>query len=243
MFKIVQLIVHRELSQYFKTWSGYIFISILLLLTGLLYNAFAVGTSAKYSADVLSDFFFLASGTTMVCGLLLSMRVIAEENQAGSMPILTSAPITDGYIIIAKFLSAYIMTSIYIISTIFMPILIFWHGSVNLGHIFGGYVGLLFLGAASTAIGVLGSAAARSQLFAIVISSITLVFMLTLWLVARLVDGPFGDMIQYMALHHKHFRPFMDGTIKISSIIFYLSVILIFLTMARNLLEGQRWRS
>ena len=242
-FNPVLLIVNRELGQYFRTLSGYVFIAVLLAITGLLFNSYAIGTMSKYSADVLFDFFEFASGTTMIAGLVLSMRVIAEEYQTGSFPLLASAPITEAQIVWAKFLSAYSVVIIYITSTIYMPILIFVNGQISLGHIFAGYVGLLALGAASTAIGVFGSAVMRSQLFAFVVSGITLSFMLILWLVARLVDGPLSKGIAYLSLHHKHFYPFKDGTIGISHLFFYISVVIVFLTFARNVLEARRWRS
>jgi ABC-2 type transport system permease protein len=239
----VGLVIRRELGHYFRTWSGYVFVAVLLVITGLLYNAYAVGSTAKYSADVLSGFFYLASGTTMAAGLFLSMRVIAEEHQTGTLPLLTSSPLTDGQLVWAKFVSAYLMVVLYVLCTSFMPALVFVNGSVSLGHIFAGYVGLLCIGAASTAIGVFGSAFARTQLFAIVLSAVILTALLVLWLLAKQVEGPLGDVVAYLALHDKHFRPFMDGTIATSHIIYYLSVTAFFLVLARNVLEGRRWRS
>lgn len=237
------LVVRREIGQYFRTWSGYVFVAILLALTGLLYNAFAVGSSAKYSADVLSDFLYLSSGTTMAAALFLSMRSLAEERQTGSFPLLASSPLTDGQIVFAKFIAAYLVVVLYVLSTTYMPALVFVNGSVSIGHIFAGYVGLLAVGAAATAIGIFGSAVARTQLFAIIISAVILVALLAVWLVASLVDGPLGDVLSYVALHNKHFRPFMEGKVSLSDLVFYLSVTVFFLVLSRNVLEARRWRS
>lgn len=239
----IVLVVRRELAQYFRTWSGYVFVAMLLALTGLLYNAFAVGQSAKYSADVLSDYFYLASGTTMAAALFLSMRTLAEERQTGSYPLLASSPLTDGQIVVAKFFSAYLVVSLYILSTLYMPALVFVNGSVSLGHIFAGYVGLFAIGAAATGIGVFGSAAARTQLFAIIISAVILVVLLAVWLAASLADGTMGDVLSHLALHNKHFRPFMEGKIALSHLVYYVSITVLFLTLARNILEARRWRS
>ncbi|MEL6188335.1 MAG: hypothetical protein AAFU79_27240, partial [Myxococcota bacterium] len=225
------------------TWSGYGFVALLLALTGLLYNAFAVGKSAKYSADVLSDYLYLASGTTMAAALFLSMRTLAEERQTGSYPLLASSPLTDGQVVVAKFFSAYAVVGLYILSTLYMPALVFVNGSVSLGHIFAGYVGLFAVGAAATGIGVFGSAVARSQLFAIIISAVILVVLLAVWLAASLADGAIGDVLGYLALHNKHFRPFMEGRIGLSHLVYYFSITLVFLTLARNVLEARRWRS
>ncbi len=242
-FSLVFLVVRRELNQSFRTWSGYVFIGVLLAITSLLYNGYAVGSVAKFSADVLSDFFYLASGTTMAAALFLSMRSIAEERQTGTYPMLASSPLSETEVVAAKFLSAMLMVTIYVLCTGFMPALVFIHGSVSLGHIASGYLGLLALGAAATGIGVFGSALAKSQLFAIILSAVILVGLLVLWLIARLVQGPLGDVIAYLSLHDKHFRPFMDGSVSIANLVYYVSVALFFLTLARNVLEGRRFRS
>lgn len=240
---IVFLVVGRELGRFFRTWLGYVVMAMLLTITGLLYNAFSVGSTAKYSADVLGSFFEVASGTTMIAALFLSMRSIAEETQTGTYALLASSPLTEGQIVLAKWLAAYAMLVIYLACTLYMPLLVFVNGSVTLGHIAAGYLGLLALGAASTAIGIFGSAVARSQLLAIIVSSVTLVVLLILWLLARQVDGPLGEVVSWMALWHKHFRPFMDGTLATPHLVFYISVTVFFSVLARNVLERRRWRS
>ncbi len=237
------LIVKRELGQYFKTWSGYIIAASMLLLTGILFNAFAVGSTSKYSGDVLSDYFFFISGTTMVAGLLFAMRQIAEERQMGTLPLLTTSSLTEGQIVLAKFISAYALLLIFLSVTVYMPGLIIMNGKISLGHVATGYIGLALLGAASVSIGMFGSAAVKSQLVALVISAAILVVMLLLWMTARLVDGALGDVIAQLALHDKHFRPFMEGKLSVENVVYYVSVSAFFLMLARNFLETRRWRA
>lgn len=239
---LMGLLVRRELGQYLGTWNGYIIFSGLLLLSGLLYNSFAVGSTPKYSADVLSEFFYFASGTTVTTGLLLAMRLIAEERQNGTLPLLTTSSLSEGQIIFAKYVSALVMVGIYLVLTLYMPLLVFYNGAVSLGHILAGYVGLLCIGSAGVAIGMFGSALVRSQLVAAIISGVITVVMLVLWTIARVVEGTLGDLVGQLSLHDKHFRPFMDGIITLPNLIFYASVSIVFLFAARNVLESRRWR-
>ncbi len=238
----ITLIVRREIGQYATTWIGYVIVAALLLLCGLLYNAFALGNSPKYSADVLSDYFFFSSGCTIAVGLFLSMRLIAEERDRGTLPLLATSYLTDGQLVIAKFLSAFVALSVWLTCTLYMPAMIFINGKVSIGHIVAGYVGLLLLGAVSISIGLFGSSLVKSQFAAFVIGAVITVVMLVLWMTSRVVDGALGDFIAYLALHDKHFRPFMDGTIPTAAVVFYLSVTAFFLTLSRNVLEGRRWR-
>lgn len=239
----VKLIVKRELGQYLSTWSGYVIAAAMLLLSGLLFNVFALGSSPRYSADVLSDYFFYTSGTTITAGILLSMRLIAEERSSGTLPLLTTSSLTDGQIIWAKYLSALASLALYLSLTLYMPALILYSGKISFGHVVAGYVGLLLIGSSSIAIGLFGSTVVKSQLVAAIVAGVITVVMLTLWMAARVVEGPLGDLVGYLSLHDKHFRPFMDGNISTSNIIFYLSVTAFFLMLSRNVLEGRRWRA
>lgn len=238
----ISLIVRRELGTYFRSLSGYVIASLILLIDGILFNAFAIGSGARYSADVLSDFFYFSSGVTMIAAVLISMRLIAEERQSGSLPLLTTSSLSDGQIVVAKFLSGLTFLAALVAVTVYMPLLIFLNGKVSLGHIAGGYLGLLCIGAAATAIGTFGSAIAGSQVVAVVISGVIVVFLLLQWMLARLIEGPVSDVVAYLSLHDKHFRPFMSGTVSTKDVLFYLSITALFLVLARNALEGRRWK-
>lgn len=237
------LIVRRELGVYFGSRGGWLIASLVLLITGILFNADAVGTGSKFSADVLSDFFKDASGVIMVGAILISMRLVAEERQSGTLPLLLNSSLTEGEIIFAKFLSAWLFLSVIITVGAYMPLLIFVRGKVSLGHLGAGYLGLYLLGAAVVAIGTFGSAVARSQVVAAVIGGSITVVLLLVWMLARLIDGPLGDVIGQLALWDKHFVPFMRGTINLADILYYLSVTVLFLVLARNGLESRRWSS
>ena len=75
------LVAGRELRSFFSTWMGYIICAAALFIDGLLFNAFAISSTPKFSADVLADFFYFASGISIVSGVFLAMRLIAEEKQ------------------------------------------------------------------------------------------------------------------------------------------------------------------
>lgn len=237
------LIARREVGQYTRTWSGYIVAASLLLLAGLLYNVYAVGAGPQYSRDVLAKTYYFSSGCSLVAGILFAMRLVAEERQTGSLPLLTSSPLTDGQIVVGKFLGAFVPVVAYALATLYLPLLVYVRGSVSLGHVLAGHLGLVLIGAAGVAIGMFGSALFKSQLVAAIVSGVIAVVMLILWPAKRLIDGVLGDIIGSMALHDRHFRPFMDGTITLANVVYYLSVVVFFLVLSRNVLEAKRWRN
>jgi len=60
------LIARRELGGYFRSMTGYVIAGLVLLIDGLLFNAFVLSAGEMFSADVLSNFFYISSGTTMI---------------------------------------------------------------------------------------------------------------------------------------------------------------------------------
>ena len=68
------LIARRELAAYFSTMTGYIIAAAVLFVDGVLFNAFVLGGSERRSAEVLSLFFYISSGTTMIASVFLSIQ-------------------------------------------------------------------------------------------------------------------------------------------------------------------------
>jgi ABC-2 type transport system permease protein len=235
------LIARREFFAYLRSPLGSAIIAACLLIDGILFY-FRALTPKLLSAEVLQEFIYCASGTTMIAGLVLSMRLLAEERQAGTLVLLNTAPIKDSQIVLGKYLSALIVLSLLTVLTAYMPALVFFKGNVSIGHILVGYLGLLLLGSASIAIGLFGSAIARSQIVAMIVGAAILTPLVLLWAVARAVDPPLNRYLSALALHHDNFRPFMLGRLDLGAVVFYLVITYFFLLAATKVLEARRWR-
>jgi ABC-2 type transport system permease protein len=214
----------------------------MLLIDGLLFQGYALGAGARLSAEVLHDFFYFASGTTMVAAILLSMRLLAEERQTGTLVLLNTAPLEDSAIIVGKFVSAFVFVVLLTALTVYMPLLIMVNGKISAGHIAVGYLGLLLLGASAVAIGLFGSALARSQVLAAIIGAGILVTMLLLWLVGRVTDPPLNTFLAALALHNERQNAFMKGLLRLENVVYYVAVTYFFLLAATKTLEARRWR-
>lgn len=238
----VLLVARRELGAYLNSYWGYLVVAIVLVINGLLFNAFALGKTARYSSDVLEDFFYFSFGTTVIAAVLLTMRLIAEERQTGTIVLIDASPLTDWEVIGGKFLSAMTYLGGMTLMSAYMPALIFVNGKVSFGQIGAGYLGLLLAGGAATAIGTFGSSVARSQLVAAVVSGAAVLFFLVSWLLARVTDPPLADIFSYMSLFDRHFQPFMRGRINVEDVVFYLTVTFVFLLLSTRVLSARRWR-
>jgi ABC-2 type transport system permease protein len=236
------LIARRELSAYLRSMTGYVIAALVLVVNGLLFQAFVLGGGDKLSAEVLSNFFYISSGTTMIASVFISMRLLAEERQTGTLVLLTSSPVHDWEIVLGKFLSAFVFLSLITLATVYMPALIFVNGKVSFGHMAAGYLGLLLLGAASLAIGTFGSALARTQVLAAIFSGVIVVGLLVCWLLAKVTERPFSEVFQNLALWQRHFPPFQVGQVHLRDVFYFLSLTYLALFGATRVMEARRWR-
>jgi gliding motility-associated transport system permease protein len=236
------LIARREIATYLRTPAGYIIVAAVLLIDGLLFNVDALGGRPKLSSDVLERFFYFSSGTTMIACVLLSMRLLAEERQTGTIVLLYTSPVREVEVVLGKYLSALAFFAGMTALTIYMPLLIFVNGKVSFGHILAGYLGLLLLGGATLSIGTFGSSLAKSQVVAAIVSAAMVVTMLLFWLVGQVADPPFDEIFAALSLHNRRFFPFQKGIVEVSHVVYYLSVTYVFLLATTKVLESRRWR-
>lgn len=235
------LIARRELGAYVRSPLGSVIIAGALLIDGILFYYY--GLSEKMlSAEALGQFFWVASGVTMVASLFLSMRLIAEERQTQTFTLLNTAPIRDWEIVVGKYLSAFGMLAVLTVLTVYMPALIFVNGKVSVGHIAVGYAGLFLLGSATVAIGLFASTLTRSQVVAIIVGAAILGAMILLWMLASVVGPPLNTFLANMAFHHQNFMPFQKGILELKGVAYYLAVTYFFLLSATKILEARRWR-
>src|SRR3982751_3857089 len=95
----VLLIARRELFAYLRSPLGAVIIAGALLLDGIWFYWQGL-TQKLLSAEVLQQFLYGASGTTMAAALFVSMRLFAEERQTGTLVLLNTSPLRDWQIVL-----------------------------------------------------------------------------------------------------------------------------------------------
>ncbi len=237
----VLILMQRELAAAWGAPSAALILAASLMVNGLMFNAWALGDALR-SSEVLERFFFCSSGTTLLTGLCIAMRLLAEERQQGTLTLLQTAPLHDWQLVLGKFGAGLVLLGGLTLLTLYMPALVLWHGKIAWGQVAAGYVGLLLLGAATLSLGLIGSAVAPNQLVAVMLGAVLVVGALLLWLLARVASPPLDDLLAALALHDRHFRPFMRGIISLADVVYYLSLSALALGLTTRLLEARRWR-
>ena len=227
----------REFKSYLASPTAYVVTGIFLLLAGFLFSI----SPTTYNETSLRGLW----GLWGVMGLLLiaavlTMRLLAEEKKMGTLELLLTAPVRDSEVIAGKFLGSLGILTVMLALTFYYPILLMWFGDPDWGPIVTSYLGLFLLGGASLAVGLFASSLTSNQLVAAMVAG-GIIF--SLWfagMAADLLPEKMGEVIGYLSLYF-HFSSFLRGVIDTRSIIYYLSVTVLFLFLAIRSIESGRW--
>ncbi len=237
------IIFRREFRAYTKSPMGYIVAAVVLLLDGILFYGMALGPrwGERLSGEVLQGFFYNASGMTAIAAVALSIRLIAEERQAGTLLLLDTSPVRDWEIVLGKFLSALAFLGAITVATVYIPLLILVNGKIAMGHILVGYLGLICLGGAVLSIGLFATSLTRHQLVAAAVASVVTGTLFLFSALAQVVGPPLSRVFSALTIHGYHWSGFGSGTLHLRDLAYYAALTYFFLYAATKVMEAKRW--
>jgi len=230
-------IFRREFASYFDSPLAYIVIPAFLGLVG----GFSLFFQDLFSSQVatMRPVFFWCAVFYLLLIPAVTMRLFAEERRSGSLELLATLPINEAEMVLGKFLAALALMSIALILTISYPISVSLLGDLDLGPVLGGYLGLFLLGAAFTAIGTAASAITSNQVIAFLIALLLGLIPFATGFALGNVSPDLLPFIQYISFDY-HFNNLARGVVDSRNIIYYLSVVGLFLHTAVYALERRR---
>jgi ABC-2 type transport system permease protein len=171
------------------------------------------------------------------------MRLWAEEKKMGTVELLLTMPIKEWEVVAGKFLAAFAFLAIALACTLTIPASLAYLGKPDIGVIVGSYVGALFLGSAYLAIGLFISSLTENQVVAFILS-LAVIFVLLLIGIAPVWLNAVGTLVtvsEYVSLL-SHFNNVTRGVIDSRDVVYYLSVIALFLYLNIKNIEARKWR-
>jgi len=236
----------KEISAFFSTLIGYLVIGVFLVAIGLFMWVFSDTSVLSYNFATMEQLFSIAPLVFLFLIPAITMRSFAEEMSSGTLELLFTKPLTINDIVLAKYLSnltlvilALIPTSVYYVSIYMLgsPV-----GNIDTGAVIGSYIGLFFLGGSFVAIGMFASALSRNQIIAFILGAFLCFFVH--WAFSyianiRTFSGGLDLFIQKLGINY-HYSSISKGLIDSKDIIYFLSVIFLFLYGTVLLLKTKR---
>ena len=230
----------KELSSYFKSPLGYVFIVIFLF--GLGYLAFEPGSGSFYYIRQASMSAMFKYMPWMLLFLVpaVSMKLWAEERKSGTIELLFTMPITVKEAVLAKFLASWSFILICLLGTIPMIMTVAYLGTPDLGVIISGYVATILVAGMMLAVGSFFSALTKNQVVSFILTVVVCALLLSAGSppVLDFLDFLFPkytvDLFESLSVLN-HFESIERGVFSLSNFWFF-SVLISFWLLANVLL-------
>lgn len=237
----------KEINSFFSSLVGYVAILVFLVACGLFLWIIPGSGILDTGYATLDRFFEIAPWLLLLLIPSVTMRSFADEFRAGTIEWLATKPLRDTDVIIGKYLAsltlvvfALLPTLIYVYTIHNLSLAEF---SIDTGGIIGSYVGLFFLAASFTAVGIFCSSLTTNQVVG---------FLIALFACYILYSGfeslsslpPFAEGIDYylsMIGMQFHYDSISRGLIDTRDIVYFLSVIVLFIALTRLSLNRRTW--
>lgn len=155
-------IFKREFKSYFINLSGYVFIGVLWLFSGIFSTVF------NFMYQYSSYEFALGNLTTVLMLIvpILTMRSIAEDKRTKTDMLLYSLPLSATEVVLGKYFAMLAVWGVACLGMGLTPIVIGMFGTVNFTSAYGALLGFFLLGGALIAVCTFVSSLTENQLIA-----------------------------------------------------------------------------
>ncbi|MGB1384136.1 MAG: gliding motility-associated ABC transporter substrate-binding protein GldG [Flavobacteriales bacterium] len=244
----MRALVLKEIQSFFSSLLGYTVVAVFLLFTSMFLWLFPGGWNVLDSGMAsLDPFFAMAPWVLMFLIPAITMRSFAEEHRAGTLELLLTRPLTEGQVVLSKFLGAWAVSLAALLPTLSFVLVVGMLGrpawNVDLGAVWGSYLGLAVFSGALTGIGVVASICTVQPLVAFLsgmLASIVLYFGF----------GAVADFAWLGAWEHafvqlgmeSHFEAMSHGRLDSRDVVYFLAWMAVSVLLARFVLALRRGR-
>ncbi|MEO6851992.1 MAG: gliding motility-associated ABC transporter permease subunit GldF, partial [Mucilaginibacter sp.] len=239
-------ILKKEITSYLSSLVAYVTIGVFLLALGLFLWVIPAYSILDYGYASLESLFNIAPYLFMFLIPAITMRSLAEERREGTFELLLTRPLTDGQIVLGKFLASLLLVLFALIPTLLYYVSVYNlgtpQGNIDTGAVIGSYIGLFLLGACFTAIGLFASAVSKNQIIAFVISvSLCFVFYIGLDFLGTI------PIIENLSLQNlgitEHYESVSRGVLDTRDLVYFVCLSGLFIWFTLLAIKIQRQKS
>lgn len=219
---IIAVLARRTWADTFGRLHGWVICAGALLVNGVIFNVFVLGSQARYSEDVLRDGILQLAVTTCLLCPLWGMRAVAHEREQGTWVFWAQSRWSTPTLTLGKWIGACLPMLAWLVLSITLPAMIFLNGRVSWAHLAAGYVGLGLCAALMSALSVLTSALARAPWVAALMAYAIGAGLVGTSALARVTQGDSSQVLQSMGMLEAHIMPFARGQLATQSVAYFL---------------------
>ena len=233
----MKAIFKRELSSYFKSPLGYVFLGLFISYSALMF----MFSTVPYQTSNMGNYFISVCYIFILAVPLLTMKMFSEERKQKTDQLWLTAPVKVSSVVMGKFLSGLSVLAIGVAATLVFLAFLALYGNPAVLQSLVGYVGVLLYGAALIAIGIFVSALTESQVVAAVLGIVVSLLVLYIDNFAAMIPVEWISSAVSALSFRGRFEAMAVGIFDVSNILFFISIAGIFLFLTERALERRRW--
>lgn len=232
-------VLKREVKAYFQNVTGFLFIAAILALYGLYFYANNLRAGYPYISYSLSAIAFIM----LIAVPVLTMRSLAEERHSKTDQLILTAPVSVGKVVFGKYLAMVFVFTIAMAVIAVTPLLLLFYGTIPLGESYAAILGFWLYGCACIAVGIFISSITESQVIAAVLAFAALFLGYMMGSICNLISTS-GNLLTKILGCYDLYTPldnFMNGTLDVSGMVYYITIIALFLFLTGQSIQKRRW--
>lgn len=233
----ILILVRKEFRSYFDSPVAYVVITLFLIIAGW---QFSTSLFISNTAD-LRTLFAITKFILLFFIPAISMRLFSEEKRSGTLEILLTLPIKDWQLVLGKYIAAYLLILITLALSGIHYITIASLGDPDLGASLGGYIGLALVVGVYLAIGIFTSSLTQNQIVAFIMAFVIIFIFFILDKFVFFMPGFLANILEFLSIDY-HYNNIARGVIDSRNLIYYFSMIFLFLFLTVQVLESRKWK-
>jgi len=237
----------KEVGGFLNSLIGYIVVTVFLLINGLFLWVFESDFNIlDFGFASLDGLFMVAPFVFLFLIPAITMRSFAEERKSGTIEMLLTKPLTDLQIILAKYSAGVVLVVFSVLPTLVYFFSVYQlgtpKGNLDIGGMWGSYIGLLFLGASFVAVGIFSSSVTNNPIISFILAVfLSLIFYIGFDFVYSLdLFGSIDLLVKSLGIN-AHYTSMSRGVIDTRDLIYFVSLIAFFVLLTKLSLESRKW--
>ena len=233
------IIAKKELNSFFDSLVAYILLVAFLGFSG--FFTWLWGSDIFYHKQASLDTFFgVALWSLFFFIPAITMRQFAEEKKTGTIEFLLTKKITDGQLIIGKYLACLLLVIIALAFTIPYYISVAKLGNIDHGSTISGYLGLILMSSAFISIGLLASSLTSNQIVAFLLALlIGVMFQFILGSLGAGQTGWIGGLLSDLSVP-RHFESMARGVIDSKDVLYFAALTFLGLMLTQLMIAKRK---
>ena len=229
----------REFKACFTSIIGWLFMAVILALFGLYFFVYNLLSGYPYISYTLSSMAFLV----LLAVPVLTMRILSEDRRNKTDQLMLTSPVSVIKIVLGKYLALGALYTLCMLIICITPLVLSQYGTVPMGESYTAILGFWLFGMACIAVRLFFSGITESQIIAAVTTFVALFIGYMMPNLCSLISSSGNIITRILSCYdlYSPMGPFMAGTLDLTCVVYFITLIAVMIFLTIQLIEKRRW--